>query len=630
MTIQISSPRVRTSGLLRAPLALGVAAALLAPAANAVQFEHGDLTGSIDTTVSYGAAWRVEDRDENLVGKANLNPLVALMTPAQQLAAPGRFSVNTDGGNLHYDKGDLISNAFKITSEVSLQWNDWGAFVRGTYFYDFENSGRDDLTDQAIEKVGHNGKLLDAFLYRNFSIADKPASIRLGRQVVSWGESTFIQGGINVINPVDVSALRVAGAELKEAFLPIDSLWASFALTDNLSVEGIYMFEFEQIEPDPTGAYFSTNDFAVAGGEYVMLGFGTAADPVDNPENFYPVCYGGQATDLNYGAQGNAVAVASGCLAAVPRAADKYPNGKGQWGIAMRYYSEALNQTEFGFYYLNYDSRLPLYWGRAITAADPRSGAYFVEYPEGIDLWGVSFNTTLPGGWAWQGEVSYRPNQPLQIDDVELLFAALTPLNALIPQPGLRFQSQLGTYAPGAEIQGWDRHKVTQAQFTLTKLFGPGNFMKADQIAVVGEFGATNVWDLPDPDILRYQGDGTDTGGGADVTSGNLRNPITQVGGFPTKFSWGYRLAARADYNNAFGSPFTVSPRIAFNHDVNGISPGPGGNFIEGRQSLTLGVAGNYLDKWVLDLSYTRFSGAGNFNLIHDRDFAAFNIKYSF
>jgi len=36
--------------------------------------------------------------------------------------------------------------------------------------------------------------------------------------VVSWGESTFIQGGMNVINPVDVSKLRVAGAELKEAF----------------------------------------------------------------------------------------------------------------------------------------------------------------------------------------------------------------------------------------------------------------------------------------------------------------------------------------------------------------------------------------------------------------------------
>ena len=43
--------------------------------------------------------------------------------------------------------------------------------------------------------------------------------------MINWGESTFIQGGINVVNPVDVSRLRVAGAELKEAFLPINSIW---------------------------------------------------------------------------------------------------------------------------------------------------------------------------------------------------------------------------------------------------------------------------------------------------------------------------------------------------------------------------------------------------------------------
>ena len=34
--------------------------------------------------------------------------------------------------------------------------------------------------------------------------------------MINWGESTFIQGGINAINPVDVSALRVPGAELRD------------------------------------------------------------------------------------------------------------------------------------------------------------------------------------------------------------------------------------------------------------------------------------------------------------------------------------------------------------------------------------------------------------------------------
>jgi hypothetical protein len=236
----------------------------------------------------------------------------------------------------------------------------------------------------------------------------------------------------------------------------------------------------------------------------------------------------------------------------------------------------------------------------------------------------------LPGGVAWQGELSYRDNMPLQVDDVELLFAGLTPLNALIPQPALRFQSQLGNYAVGEYIPGFERHEVSQIQSTFTKVFGPGNLIGAEQIAMVAEVGATKVWDLPSQSVLRYNGDGTDTGGGADISTGALRNPQTQVDGFATQFSWGYRIAARADYNNVFGSPFNMSPRVAFNHDVNGITPGPGGNFLEDRKSLTLGVETNYLNQWAVDLSYTAFYGAGILNLIGDRDFVSLTVKYSF
>jgi hypothetical protein len=43
-------------------------------------------------------------------------------------------------------------------------------------------------------------------------------------------------------------------------------------------------------------------------------------------------------------------------------------------------------------------------------------------------------------------------------------------------------------------------------------------------------------------------------------------------------------------YNNVFGTPWNMSPRFAFNHDVQGVSPGPGGNFIKGRKQATLGL----------------------------------------
>jgi hypothetical protein len=245
---------------------------------------------------------------------------------------------------------------------------------------------------------------------------------------------------------------------------------------------------------------------------------------------------------------------------------------------------------------------------------------------------------------------------PLQVDDVELLFAALSPLNTFISTPAARFCSQLNPGCTASAFstyqRGWRRHEVSQLQMTFTKAFP--SVLGAEQIALVGEIGATEVWDLPPPSELRYEGEGTDTGGGPDITDvitspflpsppypagtpsglftipGGLRNPQTLEGGFPTQFSWGYRVAARADYNSAFGTPLTLSPRIAFNHDVNGTTPGPGGNFLEGRKSGTVGVEANYLNKLVFDLSYTAFFGGGHFNQISDRDFASFTVKYSF
>ncbi len=108
-----------------------------------------------------------------------------------------------------------------------------------------------------------------------------------------------------------------------------------------------------------------------------------------------------------------------------------------------------------------------------------------------------------------------------------------------------------------------------------------------------------------------------------------FRNPITEPDGFADDFSWGYRLAIRADYNNAIG-PVTVSPRFAWAHDVSGTTPGPGGSFVDGRKQWTLGVGFNYLNKWIFDLAYTDYSGGGQYNVLYDRDFFAASVRYSF
>ena len=46
----------------------------------------------------------------------------------------------------------------------------------------------------------------------------------------------------------------------------------------------------------------------------------------------------------------------------------------GQWGITFRYLAESLNNTEFGFYYMNYHSRLPVVSGHTGTRADALAG----------------------------------------------------------------------------------------------------------------------------------------------------------------------------------------------------------------------------------------------------------------
>ena len=67
----------------------------------------------------------------------------------------------------------------------------------------------------------------------------------------------------------------------------------------------------------------------------------------------------------------------------------------------------------------------------------PGTARYIIEYPEDIQLYGVSFNAEIGAtGISLQGEVSYREDVPLQVDDVELLLAG--PPRTVRSQVGAR------------------------------------------------------------------------------------------------------------------------------------------------------------------------------------------------
>jgi len=347
-------------------LAAAVGLALSAGTAQALDFSGPNYSLNIDTTVSYSIGLRVSDRDDDLVGKAAFNPAISVFPIEQQIAAPGRFSNNSDDGNLNFDSGEVIFNQARITSEMEFSYKNYGMFLRGNFFRDFKLEEKDALTEDAKDIVGQRARMLDAYVYGNFDLDEsRRLSLRVGRQVVSWGESTFIPGGLSVLNPVDVTALRTAGAQLRDAFIPLGMVHASVDLSRNLSLEGLFMFEWDRVEAEPRGTFFSTNDFAVDGGRYAMLGFGRFPD---DPLNL-PGC-GVDPTPI-------------GCFpaGALPRANDDRPDETGQYGAALRYFAPWLNDTEFGLFYLHYHSRLPLISGTAVTSTDTASGRFNVVYP---------------------------------------------------------------------------------------------------------------------------------------------------------------------------------------------------------------------------------------------------------
>ncbi len=293
--------------------------------------KSGKYTLRLDTTLSWGALYRVEDRDP------------AIISPFEGGTA---WSVNGDDGNLNFDTG-LVSNTVKATIDLDFQTrtghHNLGFFVRGTGFYDFELEGdccaRTELTQEALDWAGSRAELLDAYAFWQFPLGKGTGQIRAGYQVLNWGESTFIPGGIGIINPVDVSALRVPGAELREAYRPVGIVSASVDLSAQFALEGFYQFEWEETVIDPPGTYFSTNDFAGRGGSHVFLAFASFPDTGESP--FYvqpPVDYP---------------------FMSVPRAPDREPEDGGQYGLSLHWFVPSLGGTEFGLYYINYHSRLP-------------------------------------------------------------------------------------------------------------------------------------------------------------------------------------------------------------------------------------------------------------------------------
>ena len=245
----------QTWRLAKLPLAVSLASTLAAPAFG-VTFNIGEIEGQFDSSLSVGASWSVRGADPDLIGSNN---------------GGDGLSQTTDDSRQNFKRGETFSKIFKGIHDLELKYGDTGVFVRGKYWYDFELKDESRLFKDISDSNRKEGaqasgaQILDAFVYHNYAIADQPGSIRLGKQVVSWGESTFIQNSINSINPVDASAFRRPGAEIKEGLIPVNMFYVAQSLTENLSMEAFYQLEWDQTVVDNCGTFFAQPDIIADG-----------------------------------------------------------------------------------------------------------------------------------------------------------------------------------------------------------------------------------------------------------------------------------------------------------------------------------------------------------------------------
>ncbi len=443
--------------------------ALLTPA-NAYNMRLGSVEIQIDTIASVGVEVRIEDRNKNLLPAANggnpdLSPGLDLAMDVDAgsvyagLLAENNFAtallgasavqcatgftqgscqydtndgqynydggLNGDDGRLNFDNGDLTGGTLKFTSDIEAYFTrDLKAFVRVQGFYDAvlddDNSyERVGPTDRAKRDAIENINILDAYLDFVGEAGSNPFQIRVGRQVINWGESTFFIGGNSVFSPIDVPAIRRPGAEIKEALLPVEAIYGSISLPNDMTLEA-YVGGWDHFRLDVGGTPYATSDAANLGsgaqpngflvgtgpfggtrrncGAATSINATTAAlgamldtqlgtcDAVNDVESYIRPLTTGLAELERNTISYNSAAGTLGDSNRMTRGVDIVNDEFDDFGVALRWYSEAINSTEFGFYYQNYTSRVPYVSSKAgapilgIGAIGPKDGAFTRQF----------------------------------------------------------------------------------------------------------------------------------------------------------------------------------------------------------------------------------------------------------
>ena len=92
--------------LARRSVSLGVAAMLLGASttASAVEFEVGPFEGSVQSLITFGAAWRMQDRASRLIGKSNLEPGICVTRDPDGTLGGGRLGPDSSCSTSNFEE----------------------------------------------------------------------------------------------------------------------------------------------------------------------------------------------------------------------------------------------------------------------------------------------------------------------------------------------------------------------------------------------------------------------------------------------------------------------------------------------------------------------------------------------
>lgn len=361
---------------------------------------------------------------------------------------------NNDGNN-NFDRWSLVNNRVSMLLQTKLTRGDSGLVINGSTFYDdvYHNSNDNradkfkpilntgayalkggqnapvrvstasaigEFTSEAKRQHGGYSRLLDVYGYTNVDLFGKRANIKLGRHVVSWGESLFFPNISMAQGPLDGGKANVPGTEIKEILLPEDQVSLSLQLSPKATLLANYQFGWHKTEIDAVGSYLSRSDVIGPGGiclgDYdptVVIG---PNDPVTDRCRFIPF---GVLPET-----GQAFTAGPGGLVG-----EITPKKNGSAGLGLRY--RLSEETEVGAYYLRYHERIPLpYITYEGTLINKRQPVFWQRlYQPNVHLLGASFTTSL-GSYAVGGEISYRRGAPVIAGGSLPACASVKPLPA--------------------------------------------------------------------------------------------------------------------------------------------------------------------------------------------------------